>query len=256
MFQIQGRNPLRSVHDPKTVAIIQARMGSTRLPGKVLTEINGQPMLSHVVNRVARANLVDEVVAAVPHTSRDKSLVQYCEQNEINVIAGSETDVLSRYIKAATQSDAERVVRITADCPLVDPALIDETISVLNRIPDVEYASNFWPHRNYPRGLDTEVLTVEALLKVDRLSSATNHREHVTLGIYQQPHLFKIGANFSVKDFGHLRWTVDTEADLQLVREIYRHFGEREFGWQDIVQAYREFPHWNSINQHISQKAA
>ncbi len=240
----------------KTVAIIQARMGSTRLPGKVLADVCGQTMLSRVVDRVNKANGVDGVVVAVPDTLIDRHVVHFCDQQEISVVVGPEHDVLSRYVKAADHTAARRIVRITADCPLIDPEVIDETISVLDHNPNYDYGCNFWPTRHFPRGLDIEVLTIETLRRIDRMVTAARHREHVTLGIYEQPDLFQIGFKGAASNHSHLRWTVDTAEDLDLVNQIYRHFEGREFRWLDVIEAYDRFPHWLSINQHIVQKAA
>ena len=240
-----------------TVAVIQARIQSTRLPAKVLREIAGKTMLQQVVQRTQQANDVDEVVVAIPDGPADEILLELIKTQGWNYVIGSEQDVLSRYVAAADKTGATRVVRITSDCPLIDPELIDEVLRCQQQ-HESDYACNFYPNRFYPRGLDCEVITRSALRRVDRLAKLDRHREHVTLMIYESASTgrFSIASSVCPIDASAFRWTVDTLDDLKLVREIYDHFGDRNFGWRDVLNAYQEHDSWRTINHETLQKVA
>lgn len=238
----------------KTVAIIQARLGSTRLPAKVLRDVAGETMLTRVVNSVRRSKLVDQVVVATSNLPIDESLVRYCKDHQYDVVTGSHLDVLSRYVIAAKKYDADAIVRITADCPLIDPGVVDQVVTHLTNDNSLDYVCNFHPQRKYPRGLDAEAFTRETLTLANRMARASDEREHVTLQIYRNPAMYRIGSVAPRNDFSHLRWTVDTADDLRLVNEIYRHFGDRTFRWRDVIAAYADHPHWRTINDTIEQK--
>lgn len=240
----------------KTVAVVQARIQSTRLPAKVLSEIHGKTMLQRVVERTAKASQIDEIVVATSNTAADAVLIEYCHHMGWHVVAGSEDDVLSRYQTAAEETSADRIVRITSDCPLIDCHVIDSVIEVSQQL-DVDYACNFFPLRYFPRGLDCEVLKRETLERVNREAVEPRHREHVTLLIYDRPReKFSVGSVVAPTDHSDLRWTVDTPQDLRLVQEIYGWFGEADFDWTEVVNAYRQNPSWLSINHGTMQKVA
>lgn len=238
----------------KNVAIIQARMGSARLPGKVLRDVNGMTMLDRVVRRVRRSQFVDQVVVATSDLLIDRAIVDHCRDFGYSVFAGSHLDVLSRYVDAADAFDADRIVRITADCPLIDSGVIDQVIIKLENDSVLDYACNFFPDRLYPRGLDVEAFTKKTLQLCSKLSRSPAEREHVTLQIYQNPSLYRIGSVRPRDDHSHHRWTVDTAEDLKLVNLIFKHFGHRRFRWRQAAQACTDHPHWSLINQQISQK--
>jgi len=238
----------------KNVAIIQARMGSSRLPGKVLRDVNGMTMLDRVVQRVTRCQYVHQVVVATSDLQIDRAIVDHCRDFGYTVFAGDHLDVLSRFVNAATEFEADRVIRITADCPLIDSTVVDQVVIKMENDPFLDYSCNFFPNRRYPRGLDAEAFTIQTLMLADKLARATSEREHVTLQIYQNPSLYRIGSVEPRLDHSHLRWTVDTAADLELVNSIYRHFGHQRFHWRQIVDAYQTNPHWLTINQQITQK--
>lgn len=240
----------------KTIAIIQARLGSTRLPRKVLSDIDGQTMIEHVVQRVSRCRNIDEVVVATTRAPGDQELVQYCRRHNWSWFAGSEKDVLKRYVDTAKAYSADLIVRITSDCPLIDPDLIDQTIDIVNLNSKIDYACNFHPTRRLPRGLDCEVLTRETLDRLDQLAVEAKYREHVTLYAYRHSDQFSIGSVTCDDDWSHLRWTVDDAQDLQLVRAIYRYFRAAMFDWQDVIAAYDANPDWIHINKNSIQKAA
>lgn len=213
--------------DERTVAIIQARMGSTRFPGKVLKEIAGVPMLQRVVSRTRVASLLDETVVATSEQPGDDEVAAYCEDNGISCHRGSETDVLDRYYRTATATDADTVVRITADCPLVSPSLIDRALRVFAG-SDADYVSN---KVNYtqPDGLDVEVFGFDTLATAQEEASEPREREHVTPYVREQDWFSKRDVSNPVdtseydviKDDVVLRWTVDYESDLEFLRAVY-----------------------------------
>lgn len=240
----------------KTIAIIQARLGSTRLPRKVLCDVAGQSMLEHVVERVSRCRSIDEIVVATSHRPEDRELVQFCQKRKWAWYAGSEQDVLSRFVETARTYAADRIVRITSDCPLIDPSIIDSVVYRMDLNPQTEYACNFHPARRFPRGLDCEGMTRDLLNRLDQLASEPRHREHVTLYAYEHPEAFTIESISHETDWSHLRWTVDTPEDLVLIQQIYQYFGPAMFDWHDVISAYRQNPSWIHINENTVQKVA
>lgn len=240
----------------RVVAIIQARMGSTRLPGKVLLDIAGAPMFERVVKRVQRAHGLDEVVIATTIQPADDIIEQLCVERHWPCFRGSEEDVLDRYYRTACQFRADVVVRITSDCPLIDPEVVDRVIAeFMTNQPAVDYASNTWPRRTFPRGLDTEVIRFDALERAWSEDANPAWREHVTPYIYRNPDLFRIHNVVSEPDYSHMRWTVDTPEDLTLVRLIYERFGHDRFSWREVLAVLEEHPEWLEINRHIQQRA-
>lgn len=239
-----------------TIAVIQARMQSSRLPGKVMLPILGQPMLAWVVGRVELSQRVDSVVVAASDQPADQPIWDWCRQNNIPCVRGDQQDVLSRYCSVTEMFSPKRIVRITSDCPLIDPDVIDETISLMDRQPELDYACNFLPDRTFPRGLDVEVITRRCLQQVASGVTSESEREHVTLRIYRNPDQFRIDSIGCPDDCSSYRWTVDTTEDRKLVCQIYDFFGSRHFGYRDILQAYSRNPDWHSINHNIHQKAA
>ena len=238
----------------KVVAIIQARMGSTRLPGKVLQDLGGQPVLSRVVSRVRRANHVDELVVATSVEAGDAEIVNECQRVAVRCFRGSEADVLDRYYRAAQAQSADVVVRITADCPMIDPAVVDDIVTRFQQTkPD--YASNALV-RTFPRGLDTEVFTIDALAKAWTEARELYQRAHVTPYFYQNPGLFRILSVTGEKDYSKHRWTLDTPEDLTLVRELYARFDNQDtFGWREVLQVIEQEPELAEINLGVHQKA-
>ena len=213
-------------------------------------------MLGQVVERTRRSLQVDQVVVAASNLPADQPIWQWCQQNEVPFIRGNADDVLSRYDQAARTFDAHQLVRITSDCPLIEPRVIDATLDVLARQQDLDYACNFHPVRTFPRGLDTEVFTRECLDRLVREADKPEYREHVTLMVHRQKGQFKIGSHLAGTPHGHLRWTVDTEKDLALARSIYDFFSNNQFHWQDVIRAYPENPHWRTLNHDVYQKVA
>ncbi len=232
------------------VAIIQARMGSSRLPGKSLAEIEKRPMLWHVIQRVKRAALVDRVVVATSTAPADDAIEKMCRENGVPCHRGSENDVLDRYYHAARAEKAAQVVRITADCPLIDPEVIDRVVRRFQR-GDLDYASNAMV-RTYPDGLDTEILSFSALERAWHEASKNSEREHVTP--YLRSGKFRTANVENALEFSHLycRWTVDEREDLEFVRAVYGAFRGREnFLMEDILQLLRDQPELEKLNSQI-----
>lgn len=239
----------------KTVAVIQARLGSTRLPRKVLLDLAGQPMLARVVARARRAKLVDEVVVATTDDPADTPLAEYCAARAWPCLRGSHHDVLDRYYQAASQYSADVIVRITGDCPLLDPAMVDSVIAAFRDHGPLDYAANTLEPRTYPRGLDTEVFSFRALETAWREDdNGRGWREHVTPYLYRHPERFRLHAVRHPVDHSDLRWTVDTMEDLTLVRQVYDHFGHDRFSWTEAFAAFLANPAWRWINQDAVQK--
>lgn len=239
----------------KIVAIIQARMGSQRLPGKVMMDLAGEPMLVRNVNRVRRAKTIQEIVIATTTQTSDDTIVDLCIKRGWVYFRGSEHDVLDRYYQASMVHSADAIVRITSDCPLIDAEIIDRVVTEFaSRQPHIDYASNVIFHRTFPRGLDTEVMRFSALERAWYEASDPTHREHVTSYIYHNIDLFKIHEVLSRCDLSAMRWTVDTAEDLAFVRRIFNHFGHDQFSWGDVLAVLTQFPHWQEINSYIQQK--
>jgi len=269
------------MNSPRTVAIIQARMGSTRLPGKVLLDIAGRPMLSYVVERTRRAHTIHDVVVATTIETEDDPVAEFCAAQGYACTRGSLHDVLDRYYQAARQNCADLVVRITADCPLIDPSLIDLTVNAfLGQAPmqphwktnsdqiaatAQQHATNYYAFaanrlpppwgRTYPIGLDVEVCTLEALELAWQEASQPHQREHVMPFFYDHLERFRILLVNHPVDHGSLRWTVDTPADLELVRRIFAHFPDRDsFSWLEVLDLFQRQPELTEINAAVPAK--
>lgn len=257
---------------PRVVAIIQARMSSSRLPGKVLLDIAGESMLARVVARTSRATSVDQVLVATTTDVSDDPVAARCASMGILYIRGSLQDVLDRYYQAAFQAKADVVVRITGDCPVIDPVLIDECVTILLE-GSFDFACNRLPPpftRTYPIGLDTEVCTFTALEKAWNEATETFHREHVMPFIYEGVSLvtenrslatgtssrgFKIAQLHHDPDYGQMRWTVDTPEDLEFMRQVYARFdGRDDFSWQDVLTLLQREPELAAINSSVRHK--
>ncbi len=238
----------------RRVIIVQARMTSTRLPGKVLMDLVGHPMLAQQLRRLKRCIAAEEIILATTTNATDDPVVELARQEEVGWFRGSEHDVLSRYVGAAREQRADVVVRVTADCPLIDPEVLDRVVNELTNHRSVcDYASNV-EERTFPRGLDVEAFFFDTLLRADRMSCSALTREHVTVAIRaEHPELF---ARRSVTDSrigSDLRWTVDTPADLQLIRTLYKDLGleARLLNYGEILAYVRAHPELTQINAGI-----
>jgi len=234
-------------------AIIQARMGSTRLPGKVLADVGGRSMLARVCTRLQRAVLVDRILVATTQRPDDDRIVAECDRLAVACFRGSQHDVLDRYQRAAAAYEADVVVRITADCPLIDPTVVDCVVGAfLHHRPD--YASNTL-QRTWPRGLDTEVMTAAALARACREATESYQRIHVTPYLYHHAESFRLLSVAGPEDRGHCRWTVDVAEDLEFVRAVYQRMGnDGVFSWQQVWEVLVREPALAERNRHVHQK--
>lgn len=235
----------------KLVAIVQARMGSTRLPNKVMKRIGDRPMIGLLLERLARAKHLDGMVVATSIDPRNDPLETYVSGLGYSVVRGSESDVLDRYYHAALDANATDVVRITGDCPFVDPALVDECVSDY-LIAATDYFSNVAPP-TYADGLDIEIFSFAALERAWREAEATPEREHVTPYIRESGR-FSTTNKVSGVDFSGERWTVDTPEDFEVASAVFRHFYPRtDFSWQEILALRQDKPQLFSANQKIAR---
>ncbi|MCG6173186.1 glycosyltransferase family protein [Anoxybacillus sp. LAT_35] len=240
----------------KVAAIIQARMGSTRLPGKVLKKVLGKTLLEYQMERVKKAKTIDEMIIATTTKESDDPIVQLCQQLSIPYYRGSEEDVLSRYYETATKFGVDVVVRLTSDCPIVDPNVIDKVVEhYLENKDRYDYVSNTLA-RTYPRGLDTEVVSYEVLKRAHEDAKELVYREHVTAYIYHHPDQFRLCNVSNEKDESKHRWTVDTEEDFLLIKNILEILYPINplFTLKDVIQVLQDKPEWVEINAHIEQK--
>ena len=240
---------------PRVVAVVQARTGSTRLPGKVLLDIAGVPMLDRVIRRLARSERLDAVVVATSTLPGDDAIVARCEVLRVPVVRGDALDVLSRYALAAREAEADVVVRVTSDCPFIDPVVVSTVVAALvDADPPADYASNTLAPRTFPRGLDVEAFTAAALYEADRDDDDPGTREHVTPFI-QDTDRFRVVPVTWPEDLSSLRWTVDTDDDLEAARRLAQAFdGNLDTGWLDLLDAWQAHPEWQALNAHVEQK--
>ncbi len=233
----------------KIVAIVQARMGSTRLPNKVMKLIGGVPMIELLLRRLARAEKVDQIVVATSLDERNQPLVEHVRSLGYACEQGSENDVLDRFLQAAKKHQADVLVRITGDCPLVDPTLVDDVIRCFSAA-QVDYFSNTNPP-TYPDGLDIEVFTYKALEQAERETQEQFDREHVT-PFLRKPGRFKTAARQHSEDLSALRWTVDEPSDFSVVEKIFEHFSpSTAFNWKEVLELQLTQPALFSANKHL-----
>lgn len=242
----------------KTTAIIQVRLGSTRLPGKVLKQVLGQPMLARQIERVKRAQTLDQIVVATTTNPLDYQICRLADQLDVLCYRGSETDVLDRFYQAAKKFRADIIVRLTGDCPVIDPAVIDMTVTAFHR-SHADYMANVH-RRSFPRGMDIEVVNFKALELAWRQAKSNYDREHVTAYIYARPKVFKLKTILAPPSLRRpeLRLTVDEPVDLKLIRQIYQRLYPHQpnFNLQDIIVILDQHPKLTTINQAVTQKTS
>lgn len=242
--------------DLHIVIIVQARMGSTRLPGKILKEVLGKPLLDYEMERLHRVKHARTLAVATTVASVDDVVEAHCRRKDYPVFRGSEDDVLARYVKVAQALHADAVVRVSADCPLIDPAVVDDAIDLyLTNSPFVDYVSNTL-ERTYPRGLDVEVISFKALQEAHRLATSKEEREHVTPYIWRHPDIYQQLSLTQMQDESSHRWTVDTEEDFALVKNILEALYPTvpHFHKDRVIALFQQHPEWMEINRHIKQK--
>jgi spore coat polysaccharide biosynthesis protein SpsF len=256
----------------KTTAIIQARVASSRLPGKVLVDIAGSPALVHVVERTSQARTVNEVLVATTVDATDDPIVSLCVERGYPYYRGSTQDVLDRYYQAASAFQVRTIVRITGDCPMIDPHVIDKTVLAFSNTSAAEcdqstvkesskawdFAANRLPPpwgRTYPIGLDTEVCTFSRLELAWKEADQPHQREHVMPFFYEQPERFRILLVNHDVDLGSLRWTLDTPEDLEFIRQIFQRFsGRNDFSWLEVLDLLAREPELKKINASVEHK--
>lgn len=236
------------------VIIVQARMGSTRLPGKVLLPVLGRPLLSFQLERLKRVKKASRLIVATTTQAEDLAICSLCEKEGVPCFRGDEQNVLERYLHAARAFQADAVVRITGDCPLIDPAIVDKVIEYYLS-GHFDYVSNTleW---SWPRGMDVEVFSMEAFEKVALVAKQPYDKEHVTRLFYHHPELYQLGSVRYDKNYSHLRLTVDTTPDFALISEVLTRLYPQnpKFTFEDIVQLLDEHPKLASLNADVQQK--
>jgi glutamate-1-semialdehyde 2,1-aminomutase len=235
----------------KIVAIVQARMGSTRFPSKVMQAVNGVPLIGLLLTRLARAARIEEIVLATSENVNNDGLASYVSSLGFSVFRGNETDVLDRYYKAAQQASADVVVRVTGDCPLIDPTLVDTVIAKFIQT-GADYASNIDPP-TFPDGLDVEVFTFASLDQAQREAREPQQREHVTPFIRHSP-IFNRVNHAATEDRSAERWTVDEPDDFEVVRNVFEHFSPRtDFTWLEVLALRDRQPPLFAANQLLAR---
>jgi len=242
----------------KTVATIEARMTSTRLPGKVLLPIMGKPSLEWMIDRVRQATRIDEIVVATTINEADLPIVELCHKTGVSFFRGSEEDVLDRVLKAARSVEADLICELTGDCPLIDPELIDRAIEA-HLSGEYDYTSTLLNKRTFPLGQEVQVFPTEVLARVDQLTGDPIDRVHVSCFIYQHPELFRLNGITAGpgEDGPDIRITLDTPEDYQLIQKVLEGLVGKScsFGTSDIVSFFRASPELLRINEHIVQKS-
>lgn len=239
-----------------TVIILQARMGSTRLPGKTMKPILGRPLLSFVIERLQRCACQDQIVVATTNKPLDKQIIDFCRREKVDYFIGEESDVLDRYFQAAQAYGADIVVRVTGDCPLIDPAVVDEVVKFyVDHYPKYDYVSNVID-RSYPRGMDVEVFSIRCLEALKRYAVTPEEKEHVTLYVLNHKDRFSTYSIVNKHDISQYRWTVDTKEDFLLIQNIIEALYpiNSQFAMKDILKVLDEHPDWKELNTHIKQK--
>lgn len=237
------------------IGIVQARMGSSRLPGKSLAPLLGRPMLQVLMERVLPAQRVDRWIIATTQLPMDDRIEELARRLDIHCFRGSENDCLDRYYQAARQNDAGIVVRLTGDNPLMDASFVDWSVEqFLQSDPPLDYTESS-TSKNFPLGLSLEVISFPALEVAWNGDTSPASREHVCPYIYQHPNQFRLGKLCGPHHYSHMRWTVDTDADLQFVRTVFEHFDSTDFSWLEAAQEIELHPEWLDINRHVVQRA-
>lgn len=235
----------------KTVLIIQARMKSSRLPGKVLLPLRGKPMLEWVISRASNSHVIDSCIVATTTDPADDPIETWCKENHVSVYRGSHFDVLDRYYQAAKSANADTIIRVTADCPLIDASLIDELFAFYKK-EDADFAANRLPppwHRTYPIGLDAEIVSMEMLEKAWKTAEEKFEREHVMPWFYDTQGRCKVSILDNPVDYGSHRWTVDTPEDYHMMQALFEKLDHPETAdWHEVLSVIEANPELERIN--------
>ena len=237
-------------------AIIQARCGSTRFPDKVFADIDGKPLLWHVVDRLKYAKMIDEIIVATTNNSKDDRIEKWCQKEKIKHFRGSEEDVLNRYYSASKAFPSDVIVRVTADDPFKDPEIIDQVIKKLVD-ENLDLATNNFPP-SFPEGLDCEAFTFDVLELMEKSTQDSFEREHVTQYVYHHPEKFRIGNVVSDKQLSAYRWTIDNQKDYEMVKTIYAKRKKGSTGimlMEEILEILKDNPEITTINAQVKRSA-
>lgn len=229
-------------------------MGSTRLPGKVLKKVLGKTVLEYLIERLRRANTLDKIIIATTDNPQDDAIIDLARKLRVDVFRGSEDDVLDRFYQAAKHYHAQEVVRVTADCPLMDPAIIDQVVSFFKLHQDrFNYVSNVHPP-TFPDGMDVEIFSFTALERSWREATLTSEREHVTAYIGNHPEIFRLGNVSNEKNLSQIRLTLDNAEDLLVIEKIMTVLYEnKDFGLSEIMDWLNSHPEIVNPNRHIER---
>ncbi len=234
----------------KISVLIQARTQSTRLPNKVLAEIENKPLIWHIIERLKKSKKINQIILTIPSGTKDEKLKKIAKDCNILSFGGDESDVLARFYSAALKFNADPIIRITGDCPLVDPNLVDEIIEFYNK-NNYDYVSNTLIP-TYPDGLDIEIFSFKALSKAFKEAKLKSEREHVTPYIWNNPKIFQLYNYKNILDQSHYRWCVDEQQDLELIRRIYSNFKPKIiFPFNDVIKFVKSNPEISKINETI-----
>lgn len=242
----------------KVLCIVQARMGSERLPGKVMRQINGRPMITYTLERLKRSRYIDETVLATSDSRSDREMAEYLKQQGYHVFCGSECNVLERYVQAAKAYGGDIIIRITGDCPCIDPVILDHILTFYH-LNAYDYVGVDTIHRQFVRGLDVEVFSMDSLLRtweeVGKRDGYGPEKEHVTYFMYHHPELFRIHLMKAPEGMNRdYRLCVDTAEDFEVISRIYRHFEDEYVSARDIIAYLDQHPQVASLNREIMQK--
>lgn len=238
----------------RVMIFVQARMGSTRLPGKVLKQVLGRPLLSYLVERLKDVKNAQGFLILTTISPKDDVIVEFCEKEKIPYFRGPENDVLARYYQAALKWKPDAIVRTTADCPLTDPEIIDQIISAfVDAKTPLDYLSNVL-ERSYPKGLDCEIFSFKALERAFKETDDPYNREHVSPYFYRNPEQFSIKNIALPKDYSKYRWTVDTKEDFELIEKMIEDLYPKNphFRFHDMLKLLEKHPEWSHINGHLA----
>ncbi|MDP1878036.1 MAG: glycosyltransferase family protein [Actinomycetota bacterium] len=239
-----------------TLAVLQARMSSTRLPGKAMLPLMGEPMLVRQLERIRRADRIDGIVIATSTDPRDDVIAELARTQGTGLVRGPQDDVLQRFVLAVEEFAPDVVVRLTADCPLASPAVIDAVIEQFGSV-EADYCSNTLTP-TFPDGLDAEVVRAHVLLDVAAVSTDPAEREHVTLGVYRRPDRYRLASHTGPRDLSSLRWTVDTRPDYEFVKAVYEELfpADPSFDVDAILELLERRPELNRTTADEARNAA